>query len=381
MAKLDKLPQAASSGWIAGRRDERDFTLLPRTPQAERVLYSLDRRVKEPAVPPEHFLPVEYFGEVLNQGSLNACTAYAGVALMEYRVRRDRGGEPKCSPGFLYKVTRDLMKKDGHPNTAGNVPTDSRTTMKAMTMVGVAAEKVFATSEDNLDRDPDALTYALAANYKATSYWRVDVGDMRGDDLLTEVKRMLHLDLPLMFTVRFFVQRSLQDFARETNREGYEFPLPREEHIQALKTREAVEKLLVPGSEGVLASAAPGVAPVDPQVRAQAAMLEVQKALGLKPGKGAGERPIASAAAPAPAPVGSFVGHSLVACGFDDKRERLLVRNSWSDEWAPIRGLPGYGYLPYDFVRKGLTEDWWFITDVSFVDPNVFGATPPASAA
>ena len=45
------------------------------------------------------------------------------------------------------------------------------------------------------------------------------------------------------------------------------------------------------------------------------------------------------------APLGlTFGGHSLVACGFDDEKEALLVRNSWSRDW----GDDGYGWLSYD---------------------------------
>src|SRR5262245_2116436 len=129
MAQLERLPRTATSGWIAGRPDPRDFTLARkhRSPLGLRVLQALDRRAKALGEVGKDTLELPAFGPVRNQGSLNACCAYAGVALMEYRVRRDRGpSDPDCSVGFLYKVTRDLMKtddaKDGQRDFDGNAP-------------------------------------------------------------------------------------------------------------------------------------------------------------------------------------------------------------------------------------------------------------------
>lgn len=43
--------------------------------------------------------------------------------------------------------------------------------------------------------------------------------------------------------------------------------------------------------------------------------------------------------------------HAVVAVGYDDSREHLVVRNSWGSEW----GDGGHGWLPYDYVdRYGL---------------------------
>jgi hypothetical protein len=349
------------------------------------VLQALDRRAKTLGDVGKYTLDLPAFGRVRNQGSLNACCAYAGVSLMEYRVRRDRGpSDPDCSVGFLYKVTRDLMKKDdadsGKRNFDGNAPVDSRTTMKAMTMIGVAPEKMFVTSEADLDVEPDALTYALAGNFRATSYWRVDTKGVEGADLLTEVKRMIRGDYPLMFTVRFLVQTSLFDFAKRTAKLR-QLPVPPVDRIRAYKTYETVGALLAPGKNSGLVSASAGAAPIHTQTRAQATMAELQKVLGLAPAAGGGRTPRARRARGAAAPKDQLVGHALVACGFDDSRGCLLVRNSWSDEWGRAAGRPGYGWLPYEYVTEGLTEDWWFISDVSFLDPAIFGALPAAPAA
>ena len=56
-------------------------------------------------------------------------------------------------------------------------------------------------------------------------------------------------------------------------------------------------------------------------------------------------------------------GQAVMAVGYDDHRRHrsekgaLLVKNSWGAGW----GESGYGWLPYDYVRKHLAADFWII--------------------
>jgi C1A family cysteine protease len=74
-------------------------------------------------------------------------------------------------------------------------------------------------------------------------------------------------------------------------------------------------------------------------------------------------------------------GHAIVAVGYDDKMKikntnpgavettgALLIRNSWGTGW----GSSGYGWLPYDYVVKGLAVDWWSLLKNEWIDTGVF---------
>ena len=73
-------------------------------------------------------------------------------------------------------------------------------------------------------------------------------------------------------------------------------------------------------------------------------------------------------------------GHAIVAVGYDDKMKiknnfgkaettgALLIRNSWGKVW----GEQGYGWLPYEYVLKGLAEDFWSVTKKEWIDTEEF---------
>lgn len=64
-------------------------------------------------------------------------------------------------------------------------------------------------------------------------------------------------------------------------------------------------------------------------------------------------------------------GHSVMAVGYDDKylsvnklnghssSGAIIIRNSWGEAW----GEDGYGYLPYEYILKGLANDFWYVLD------------------
>jgi C1A family cysteine protease len=86
---------------------------------------------------------------------------------------------------------------------------------------------------------------------------------------------------------------------------------------------------------------------------------------------------------PFPTPGEKVVGgHAIVAVGYDDNmvikntnpggvnfKGAILIRNSWGTGW----GDAGYGWLPYEYVLKGLAVDWWTLIKNEWVETNAFG--------
>ena len=62
---------------------------------------------------------------------------------------------------------------------------------------------------------------------------------------------------------------------------------------------------------------------------------------------------------PMPAPHEKVVGgHAVVAVGYDDSAQRVIVRNSWGPAW----GQAGYFTMPYDYITNPtLAADMWTI--------------------
>jgi C1A family cysteine protease len=74
-------------------------------------------------------------------------------------------------------------------------------------------------------------------------------------------------------------------------------------------------------------------------------------------------------------------GHAIDAVGYDDAKKikntntggvetkgAFLIRNSWGTGW----GVSGYGWLPYDYVLKGLAVDWWSLIKVEWIETGQF---------
>ena len=258
-----------------------------------------------------HAVDLTYWcSPVSDQRSLNACTAHAGVALLEYFARQYANDPELLSIPFLYKVTRNLA------NHLGNVGASPRETVRAMVSVGVPPARFWKADEENFDADPPNFTYSLAQNFQTLSYFRIDHPDVPKDDLLTRIKIVLAAGFPCMFGFTIY-QSIYEDF---NVRRGF-IPYP------SNSTRD---------------------------------LRQLDTAVGNNAAVG---------------------GHAVVAIGYNNYKRvplsrgkgysqgAILIRNSWGSEW----GIGGYGWLPYDYVLKGLTSDYWSLINAEWLKTGRFG--------
>ncbi|WP_138498710.1 peptidoglycan-binding protein [Nostoc sp. PA-18-2419] len=148
-----------------------------------------------------------------NQGSLDSCTAQTGIALMEYFEKRSFDRYIDASALFLYKVTRNLMHRQG------DVGASLRETMKAMALFGVPPEEYWPYEEDKFDQEPTPFCYSFAQSYQALKYFRLNPVGTQYDILLFRVKTALVAGLPCAFG--FSVYHSIDDDSNPTGHIPY----------------------------------------------------------------------------------------------------------------------------------------------------------------
>lgn len=252
--------------------------------------------------------------KITNQGNLQSCSAQAGASLIEYFSQRYIGGGKPVSRRFLYKTARNLEQ------TSGDTGTSLRATIKAMVLFGTPPEAHWNYDESKFDEEPTAFCYSFGQNYQTLSYFRLDHPNVSKEDLLVRIKIALASGFPCMFG--FTSYESIHD---EFNAQQGYIPYPGHS-----------ERMLYRG--------------------------QFNQSLSRQ------DKPIGS--------------HALVAVGYNDLKSirysnnpkkfsegALLVRNSWGVKW----GLNGYGWLPYDYVLKGQTADWWSLLKSEWLESGKFG--------
>jgi C1A family cysteine protease len=286
--------QSYKMGWLPDFPDFRDYTTDH--PHIAPLLAKL--HVEKPATKGlATAIDLRSFcSSIEDQGVIGSCTAHAAIGMLEYFERRAFSKHIDASRLFLYKVTRNLMHETG--DTGAYL----RTVMGALALFGVPQEEYYPYLVAQYDQEPSAFCYALAQNYQAIDYYRLDPAGTDPATLLNRVKTNLAAGLPSMFGF------SVYDSYRQAARTG-KVPFPM-----------------------------------------------------------TGDRIVG--------------GHAILAVGYDDSmripvsngsRETigaLIFRNSWSPSW----GDRGYGYLPYEYILRGLAEDFWSLIKAEWIDTGKFQA-------
>ena len=130
---MDELMDRVGMGWLPDYPDFRDYMIEQDTvPTKLQALGQKDsvkamRRKVGVAEPKKVNLSASvdlrpWCSPIENQGSLGACTAHAGVGVVEYYERRAFGKHIDASRLFLYKVTRNMLHSTGDTKFKGAGP-------------------------------------------------------------------------------------------------------------------------------------------------------------------------------------------------------------------------------------------------------------------
>src|SRR5512139_2958320 len=178
------VPHKVGTGWLSPQPDLRDYT------PASKQVTSFNRKLKFPSLTARlqdrktagHTDLREWCSPVENQLDLGACTAHAGIGIVEYFERRAFGKHIDASRLFLYKVTRNLLQ------WTGDTGAYLRTTMKALVCFGVPPEEFWPYNIERYDEEPAAFLYAFGLSYKTVQYYRLDPLDVPHDQVLQRIK-------------------------------------------------------------------------------------------------------------------------------------------------------------------------------------------------
>lgn len=155
------------------------------------------------------------FSPVEDQKTIGSCTAQAYVGLLEFFERKAFSKHVNASRRFLYWVTRKLMRLTGDSGAS------LRDTMKAAAIFGLPIEEFWRYSVADYDKEPTAFVYAMAQNFQAVEYYRLDSPEVSPTDLLERIKANAFAGLPCMFGTGWY---SCAEQA-ETNGGGIPYPV------------------------------------------------------------------------------------------------------------------------------------------------------------
>lgn len=169
------------------------------------------KTIQKSAYPSNGGMSESDFTLIKNQGRIGSCTAHAGVAIMEYYIKKRTGTNYNLSELYLYYVTRFLLGWENRDSGAY-----LRKTMEALTRFGVPEEKFWVYDTKKWNVAPGNLVSELANDYNAVRYMRIDSINKKPEDVLQSIKSMLNRKFPIMFGFTCY-KNALQNAAKSGN--------------------------------------------------------------------------------------------------------------------------------------------------------------------
>ncbi|MEM1412189.1 MAG: C1 family peptidase [Pseudomonadota bacterium] len=147
------------------------------------------------------------------QGGYNTCSAHVVAALLGYFEKRAEGRYVAPSRLFLYKAAKNFLRESGDNGTY------IRQVMGVLRALGAPPEKYWPylkagtmkaprRDDPRIDAEPTAFCYAIAGDYKAVNYYRLDRPDQPDPEALLQRARA-HLAAGLPFAFGFPLLPSL----------------------------------------------------------------------------------------------------------------------------------------------------------------------------
>lgn len=158
---------------------------------------------------------------IVDQGNLGSCTANAAAGLYGYYEKIANGKLFIPSRLFTYKTTRNLMGETGDSGAY------LRDTIKSMAAFGSPPESYYGYDISVFDEEPSTFHYALAQNYQAVKYVRIDSAPGASKvSLLQSIKAALYKKQAIMFGFTVY-----ESYTQADNDGCFPFPGPKEQVI------------------------------------------------------------------------------------------------------------------------------------------------------
>lgn len=183
-------------GWLRDHPDVRDHRLSDPKAEAGRLGFTVLGGVASGAN-----LLVDnrqWQTPVGNQGATKSCTANAAANALGMAIKVVHGVDYIPSRLFIYGETRKALM-----GVSGDVGAYIRSAMGALRIFGAPPEEMWPFDLNQMEAEPPARAYAMADDFRGTSYLRIDAQGVLLDEALSTTKAMIALKVPVLcgFTV------------------------------------------------------------------------------------------------------------------------------------------------------------------------------------